>query len=125
MNPFVLTKNSRSVILIGALLLLATLISSCKKNKTDENYSISEIKIPGLTTNRDQASYMIGLDLGKSLESVRDDVDPDMIIQGLEDALSGETPLIDEKQSQQIREVFAQYIQEKRIETLTAASKNK
>lgn len=42
-----------------------------------------------LNTQRDKASYAIGLSVGKSLHRDSVDVDPHIVLQGLEDALAG------------------------------------
>jgi FKBP-type peptidyl-prolyl cis-trans isomerase FklB len=47
-----------------------------------------------LTTPKDKASYAIGLNIGKSLHKDSVDVDPNILAQGIKDALAGSKPLL-------------------------------
>jgi len=47
-----------------------------------------------LKTQKDKASYAIGLNIGKSLQKDSVDVDPNALLQGLKDALAGSKPLL-------------------------------
>jgi FKBP-type peptidyl-prolyl cis-trans isomerase FklB len=47
-----------------------------------------------LTTPKDKASYAIGLNIGKSLHKDSVDVDPNILSQGIKDALAGSKPLL-------------------------------
>lgn len=53
---------------------------------------------PELKTQKDKASYVIGLDMGNSLKRNKVDVDIDILIAGLRDALSGAKPLMTEQE---------------------------
>jgi len=52
----------------------------------------------GLKDARQKASYGIGLSIGKNLKSQADDLDSEVFIQGLKDALSGKPPMLTDKQ---------------------------
>ena len=83
--------------------------------------------IPGLATEKERVSYMIGLDLAKSLEPVKGDVDLDTMHKALKTALTGDKTklLMDEKQAQQVRESFGQKIQARAsADALAKAQKN-
>lgn len=73
------------------------------------------LKIEGLPTEKAQASYMVGMDIGESLEQVKDEVDVAIVIDAIEATLAGEPPKLDEAQRQQVRERFAAALQERRI----------
>ncbi|MBZ5697362.1 MAG: FKBP-type peptidyl-prolyl cis-trans isomerase [Acidobacteriia bacterium] len=47
-----------------------------------------------LKTQKDKASYAIGLNIGRSLQKDSVDVDPDILLQGLKDALAGGKSLL-------------------------------
>ena len=79
--------------------------------------------IPGLATEKEQVSYMIGLDMAKSLEPIKDEVDLDTLNKALKGALAGEKSLLDEKQAQKIRESFGQKMQAKQIADMLAKAK--
>ncbi|MFZ5656717.1 MAG: FKBP-type peptidyl-prolyl cis-trans isomerase [Pseudomonadota bacterium] len=81
--------------------------------------------IPGLKDEKERISYMIGLDIGKTLEQVKDEVDVDTLEKALRTSLEGGKPLMTEEQAAKVREAFAQKIQAKRIaEQMQLASKN-
>lgn len=81
--------------------------------------------IPGLKDEKERISYMIGMDIGKTLEQVKDEVDVATLEKALRTSLQGGKPLMTEEQAQKVREEFSQKIQAKRIaEQMQAASKN-
>jgi FKBP-type peptidyl-prolyl cis-trans isomerase FkpA len=80
--------------------------------------------IEGLTTERDQVSYMIGMDMGKSLDPIKDDIDLELLAQGMADAFAGKAKLTDE-QAVQIQQAFTAKLQERQAAERTAlAEKN-
>jgi FKBP-type peptidyl-prolyl cis-trans isomerase FklB len=57
--------------------------------------------IPGLPTKKDQISYALGMNVGKGLHRESIDVDPNLVMQGLKDAMSGGKMLMTDDQAQQ------------------------
>ena len=57
--------------------------------------------IPGLPTKKDQISYAIGMNIGKGLHRDNIDVDPNMILSGLKDAMAGGKMMMTDDQAQQ------------------------
>lgn len=57
--------------------------------------------IPGLPTKKDQISYALGMNVGKGLHRESIDVDPNLIMQGLKDAMAGGKMLMTDEQAQQ------------------------
>jgi FKBP-type peptidyl-prolyl cis-trans isomerase FklB len=49
-------------------------------------------------TNKEKASYALGMNVGTSLHRQSVDIDPDLFAQGLKDAMSGKKPLITEEE---------------------------
>jgi FKBP-type peptidyl-prolyl cis-trans isomerase len=120
----------------AALLVLATLsvaIAGCKPGEKAEadapattaaaDAADDGLKIEGLATEKEQVSYMIGLDLAKSLEPVKDELDLDTMNKAMKSGLAGEKSLMTEEQATQVREAFGQKIQAKRIAEMMAAAK--
>ena len=66
-----------------------------------------------LTTDAQKFGYAIGTDLGKSLKQVNTDVDLDSLKAGLDEAMAGKTPRMDDKARQEIKTTVAKKIQEK------------
>ena len=62
-----------------------------------------------LTEQKDKVSYALGLNMGMNLKKQSVDVNPDVLMQGLRDALSGEKQLLTDEQ---MRETFRQLNQE-------------
>ncbi|MEO6169973.1 MAG: FKBP-type peptidyl-prolyl cis-trans isomerase [Lysobacter sp.] len=84
------------------------------------------LKIKGLATEKEQVSYMIGLDLAKALEQVKDEIDVDTLAKAIKTDLSGGTSLLTDEQAAQVAEAFGKKLQEKRAAEATAlADKNK
>lgn len=63
------------------------------------------VAVEGLATKRDQASYMIGTELARSLQPLVDEIDVDVLVRGLSDELAGKSKLTAE-QAQQIQAGF-------------------
>ncbi|HZH44542.1 MAG TPA: FKBP-type peptidyl-prolyl cis-trans isomerase [Lysobacter sp.] len=79
--------------------------------------------IPGLPTEKDRVSYMIGLDMGRSLQPIKDEVDVDVMMRALKASLAGQKPLMTEEQALRVREAFAQRLQAKQIAEMMAKAK--
>lgn len=81
--------------------------------------------IPGLPTEKAQVSYTIGMDLAKSLELAKDEIDFDVVARAVKDTWAGKTLLLTEDQAKEIRESFAQKMQAQQItEMLAKARRN-
>jgi FKBP-type peptidyl-prolyl cis-trans isomerase len=71
--------------------------------------------IPGLATEKEQASYMIGMMMGKQLEPMKDEIDLDTIVKAIKSTLAGEKLLLDDKQAQSVSQAFGERMQAKQI----------
>lgn len=79
--------------------------------------------IPGLATEKQRVSYMVGMDLGKSLEPVKDEIDLDTMNRALKATLAGEKPLMNDEQALKVREAFAQKMQAQQIAKMMGEAK--
>ena len=91
---------------------------------TTEAADDGTLQIEGLPTEKAQVSYMVGMDIGESLEQIRDEVDMDIVIEAMQATVAGEgegegAKLTDE-QRQQVRQRFAAALQEKRAAEMQA-----
>jgi FKBP-type peptidyl-prolyl cis-trans isomerase FkpA len=75
-----------------------------------------------LTTDAQKFGYAIGTDLGKSLKQVNTEVDIASLKAGLDEALAGKTPRMDDKARQEIKTSIAKKIQTKQKEERDAKS---
>ena len=81
---------------------------------------------PELKTQKDKISYVVGLDMGNSLKKNMIDVNPEIVAQGLKDALSGEKPLMSEQEMKETIIALQKDLQAKQQElTRALAEKNK
>jgi FKBP-type peptidyl-prolyl cis-trans isomerase FkpA len=125
--------SPRHTALALAIASLAALTAACNKpadkaadakpDAAADAGKAGDKAIPGLPTEKEQVSYMIGMDMARSLEPVKDEIDLDTLNKALKSSLAGEKLLLDEKQSAQIRETFAQKVQAKRIAKMMADAK--
>jgi FKBP-type peptidyl-prolyl cis-trans isomerase len=53
-----------------------------------------------LTTQKQKASYAIGMNIGKGLKKDEVDIDPDILARGMKDAMTGKKPLITDEEAQ-------------------------
>lgn len=128
-----MTRISRHAAVALSAAALAFLAAGCNpadKAKTDaaKPEASTDAKdegpqIAGLPTEKDKVSYMIGLQMAKSLEPAKDEVDVDVIAKAIKASLAGEKPLMDEKQAAAIGEAFGQKMQAKQIAKMMADAK--
>jgi len=123
--------KSKSRSMLAVLLLVALAAAGCNKadkpaadeaaKKTDA--AASGDQIAGLPTEKDQASYMIGMQMAKSLEPAKDDIDVDVIAKAIKTSLSGGKLLLTQEQAQKIAEKFGEKMQAKQIADMMAKAK--
>ncbi|HLS83878.1 MAG TPA: FKBP-type peptidyl-prolyl cis-trans isomerase [Arenimonas sp.] len=67
--------------------------------------------IEGLETERDQVSYMIGLDVANSLMPIKDDLDVEVLAQAMAARFAGETPKLDDEQVRIVQDAYTAKLQ--------------
>jgi FKBP-type peptidyl-prolyl cis-trans isomerase FklB len=103
-----------------AVVIMLTYLAGCTP---EEASSASELK---LDTPKNRISYTIGVNIGQDFKSQNMDVDPDLLLMGLKDTLSGkELQLTEEEMVQEIQN-FQQEMQVKMAAEMEAkAAENK
>jgi len=96
---------------ILALALVASLAAACSKK--DQGAA-------DFTTDAQKFGYAIGVDIGKSLTPVKDDVDTAALMMGIEETLGGKTPRLDDAAREQIKTEVSRRLQQKQMEERTA-----
>ena len=124
--------KSKSRSMLAVLLLVALAATGCNKadkpaadqaaKKTDATAAKGD-EIAGLPTEKDQVSYMIGMQMAKPLELAKDDIDVDVIAKAIKTTLSGGKSLLTDEQAQKIAEKFGEKMQAKQIADMMAKSK--
>ena len=78
------------------------------------------LKIAGLPTEKEQASYMIGMRMAKQLEPLKDDISVDTIARAIKSSLAGEKLLMTEDQATQVEVAFGERMRAKQIAEMMA-----
>ena len=122
--------KSRTTIAVSALAAAIALVG-CNKPadgaaktdaaKTEE--AGADKKIAGLKDEKDQISYMVGMDVAKMLEPAKDEVDFATVTKAMKDVLEGKKVLLTEEQANEIRETFSQKMQAKKLAEMMADAK--
>ena len=92
--------NTRSTALILATASLVALLAACNADKAGTAADADAAKagdtaaadkdaVPGLPTEKDRNSYMVGMALGKQFEPMKDEIDVDVVVRALRDTLDG------------------------------------
>jgi FKBP-type peptidyl-prolyl cis-trans isomerase FkpA/FKBP-type peptidyl-prolyl cis-trans isomerase FklB len=79
--------------------------------------------IPGLATEKEQVSYMIGMAMGKQWQPIKDEIDVDMVTKAIKSSFAGEKLLLTDEQAEKISETFGEKMQAKQIAKMLAAAK--
>ena len=74
------------------------------------------IKVPGLPTEKHQISYLIGMDIGKSLKPMKDDIDMATLQRAIADSLADKKSPFTDEQAMQVMQAFAMKMQAKQQE---------
>ena len=81
---------------------------------------------PTLDTPKNRISYTIGLNIGKDFATQEMDVDPDILIVGIKDAMAGKAPRLSEEEMVAEIQTFQQKMQEQQLAKVQVlADKNK
>ena len=117
----------RLLLILAVVAPLTILAAGCKPGeKTPDKAAATTEKgtdakaIPGLPTEKDQVSYMIGMAMAKQLETAKDDVDVDTIAKAIKASLAGQKLLLTDQQAAEIAQSFSQKMQAKQIAKMMA-----
>lgn len=100
----------------GVLALVAGLAVACSKGGESGSDS------GALETDAQKFGYAIGVDIGRSLTPVKDQVDVASLVQGLEETIAGKEPRIADEEREKIKADISRKLQEKQQEERTAKS---
>jgi FKBP-type peptidyl-prolyl cis-trans isomerase FkpA len=95
---------------ILAAALVAALAAGCAPK---DGGSVEKSK---LETDPEKFGYAIGVDIGKSLKPVKDEVDVTALINGLEEAMAGTEPRLDDATREKIKSDITRKLQQKQME---------
>ena len=94
--------------------------------KTAQKPSTPAPKAVTLDTQKDKASYAIGLNIGRSMKKDNVDVDPELLAKGVKDAMGGAKPLLTDEETQAVLTTLQNDVRKHQQDTFNQAlSKNK
>ncbi|SDR21830.1 FKBP-type peptidyl-prolyl cis-trans isomerase [Pseudoxanthomonas sp. CF125] len=121
-------KLSRTLTLAVAAASCALVLAACKPSEKDPAGTEASAdaaakqdaagKIPGLATDKEQVSYMIGMDIGKSLKPMKDEVDLKTLNRAIEDVINDKKLLLNEEQVAKVMQTFSVKMQAKQQEEM-------
>ena len=83
---------------------------------------VSAQEAPALKTQKDKLSYAIGIEMGKGVKDQGFDVDPNILILGIKDALSGGKPLLSEEDLRAIIADIQEEMKQKQMQAMEEAA---
>jgi FKBP-type peptidyl-prolyl cis-trans isomerase FkpA len=84
--------------------------------------AVSSVYAQELTTEKQKVSYMVGMDVGRNLGQIKDEIDVDVLVQGMKDAMAGGETKLTPEQANEVKQAFMQKMQAKATEERTAAA---
>jgi len=101
------------ILAMGALVLgLATLQAGAQDSAAPKTQAA-----PGApTTQKDKVSYGIGVQVARGLKSQNIDVDPDLLVKGLKDALAGQKLMLSDEELNATMSAFQQEMAQKEMQ---------
>ena len=101
---------------ILALVLVAGFAAACAKQDGDSAST-------ELTTDPQKFGYAIGVDIGKSLKPVKDEVDVNALVAGMKETLDGKEPRLTDEVREQVKADITRKLQQKQMEERVAKAK--
>lgn len=102
-------------------LLTVALLAACSR----EADTTAAVAVPALESERARISYMVGLDMAKTMTPVKDEVDIDIAIAAIRAVHAGQKPALDDAQTDALREQFGEVLRKKQeMTTREIARKN-
>jgi len=77
----------------------------------------------GMKTEKEQNSYLIGMDMGRSLELLKDDIDLAVLQKAMQASMKGEKVALTDEEAMQIRQRLQETVRNKQVEKMMATAK--
>jgi len=104
-------KLSRPLTLTVAAASCALVLAACNPSQKDAAETAAKPdaagKIAGLATDKEQVSYMIGMEMGKSLKPIKDEVDLKTVNQAMQDVINDKKLLLNDEQMAKVMQTLA------------------
>ncbi len=124
-------RNTAAVAMLSTAVLLAACNkpadkpadADAAKPAAEGEAGTAAVKIPGLATDKQQASYMIGMRMAKQLEQIKGEVDVDTIARAMKSQLASEKMLMTDEQANQVEAAFGDRMRVKMMEEQMAKAR--
>jgi len=105
---------------VPLVLALSLALAACQPEKPSASTRVTKLE-----TEQQRVSYMVGLDVARNLEPIKDELDLAIVDQAIRDALANKQPLLDKAAVDATRATFTAHLREKReAEQKALATKN-
>lgn len=109
-----------------AALAASFAIGAIAQDKDAPKAEAAKPAAPTVKVDKNSISTMVGMDVGRGLTQIKDDIDIKVVEQALEATIKGEKTALTQEEAQQVRQEFMKTLQAKRVAEQKAASdKNK
>ena len=126
-----LSKRSTSLVVLGATLSLALLACKPRDKDTgkpvdgsgDARESTAATARGGMKTEREQVSYVIGMQIGESLKGAKDEIDLDTLFKSVRSTIDGKEPLLTQEEAMQVMQDFSMRMQARQMAEFQESAK--
>lgn len=98
---------------LAVALSAACLLAACAREADTGPGTAATVAATALDSERARISYMVGLDMAKTMAPVRDEVDIDIAIAAIRAVHAGRKPALDDAQTEVLRERFGEVLRKK------------
>jgi len=111
---------------LAAVLGIASAADEPAKKPAAATPAAGKEAAPAVAIDKNKISYMVGMDIGRGLTQIKDDIDIKVVEQALEAVLKGDKTTMTQEEALAVRQAYMQQMQAKRVtEQKAAAEKNK
>ncbi|WP_165967476.1 FKBP-type peptidyl-prolyl cis-trans isomerase [Luteimonas aestuarii] len=101
--------KTKTLAATAVLCATALVLSGCKPIEGDGNRSSTAFA--DLKDEKQKVSYVIGTQVGESLAPAKDEIDLDVLVGAMKDAIDGKPSTVDEAQAMQVMQAFSERMQ--------------
>ncbi|TYT23712.1 FKBP-type peptidyl-prolyl cis-trans isomerase [Luteimonas viscosa] len=121
--------RSTSLVVLGVALSVALLACKPLDKETGKPVDGSGEDAPavaakgGLKTEKEQVSYVIGMQIGDSLKAAKDEVDLDTVFKAVRSTIDGKEPVLTQEEAMQVMQDFSMRMQARQMAEIQESGK--
>lgn len=108
--------NASALTCVLAFAIAVTVLAGCTPSSPDNTAMANATATATLDSDRARMSYVVGLDLGRQVAAIDDDLDIEVLLQGLRTVHAGGTPLLDDAAADAVRKQLTAHLQQRRTD---------